>query len=356
MMDNIARLREKLPEGTDAFLICASCNRFYFTGFRSSAGALVVSRKGAWLFMDSRYFEAASMVVQGCELILMTRLRQQLAELFEKEKISTVEPDTAYMSVAELEGFRTAIPNCTFLTTGTLDREVVRMRMCKTADEVARMKEAQRLTDDAFTYILTRIQPGKTEMELALDLEFYVRNQGADGAAFQFIFISGEKTSLPHGVPGNRVLQKGDFITMDYGALVGGYCADMTRTVALGEPSEEMRRVYDIVLRANLAGLEAAGPGKNCFDVDKVSRDLITQEGYGEYFGHGLGHSVGLEIHEEPRCSPSCREILEPGMIMTIEPGIYLPGQFGVRIEDMILITETGIENLTHSPKELIIL
>lgn len=218
------------------------------------------------------------------------------------------------------------------------------------------MKEAQRLTDETFKYITARIEEGRTEREIMLDMEFYMRRLGSEGVSFDFIVVSGKNSSLPHGVPTDKKVERGDFITMDFGAVVGGYRSDMTRTVALGSIDDEQKKVYDTVLKAQLAGIKAVKAGVVCKDVDKISRDIIYSAGYEGCFGHGLGHSVGIEIHERPLFNTRCDTVLKAGMVMTVEPGIYIENKYGVRIEDMVYVTENGCIDLTNSPKELICL
>ena len=235
----------------------------------------------------------------------------------------------------------------------TLDKLLRDLRVIKTPEEIQKIKAAQRITDAAFTHILRRIRPGVTEREIALEIEFFMRREGADGVAFDLIVVSGENGSLCHGVPSQKKIEKGEFITMDIGAVLDGYHSDMTRTVALGQISPEQKKVYHTVLEAQIAALGQCRPGVACGSVDKAARDIIEKD-YPGTFGHSTGHGVGVEIHEWPRFAPGDKTIARPGMVVTVEPGIYLAGRFGVRIEDMVAITETGYENLTHSPKELI--
>ena len=229
-------------------------------------------------------------------------------------------------------------------------------RMIKNEDELACVRYACYAADAAFAAIQKAIRPGVREIDLALEMEVFMRSRGASGLAFPIIFISGPNTSMPHGVPGERLIEEGDFITMDYGARWGGYCADMTRTVAVGQPSAEMEKVYNTVLTAQLACCREMRPGMTGAEVDAIAREIIDSAGYKGRFGHGLGHSLGIEIHEDPRCSPRDNTVLRPGMTMTIEPGIYLPGKFGVRIEDSVVLTEDGIEIFGSSDKNLIVL
>lgn len=355
-MTKLSQLVSKLPQDVDAVLITSPHNRFYYTGMSSTAGTLLATREGSYFIIDFRYIEAARAKVSSCEVILQDKLGDQLRDLVAKHHVKRVGLESGSCSLKSYLSFKEMLPECELLVDNRITDLIDRQRMIKDEEELSRIRRAQALTDKGFEYICERIRPGMTEREIALDLEFYTRREGSEEASFDFIVVSGKKTSLPHGVPGDNVIQKGDFVTMDFGCVIEGYHSDMTRTVAVGEPSEEMRRVYDTVLEANLRALAAVKAGVPCIEVDKVARDLIYGAGYEGCFGHGLGHSVGIQIHEDPRFSPVGVGNCEPGMIMTIEPGIYLEGRFGCRIEDMIYITQDGCINLTASPKELLIL
>ena len=211
------------------------------------------------------------------------------------------------------------------------------------------------MTDETFSYILGNISAGRTEREVMLDMEFFMRRLGSEGVSFDFIVVSGKNSSMPHGVPTDKKIETGDFITMDFGAVCGGYRSDMTRTVAVGKVSDKQKEVYDTVLKAQQAAIDFIKPGVVCKEVDRVARDIISEAGYGDCFGHGLGHSVGIEIHEPPACNTVCETVMEKGIIMTVEPGIYIENDFGVRIEDMVVVTDNGCEDLTKSKKELIL-
>ena len=217
------------------------------------------------------------------------------------------------------------------------------------------MRKAQEITDKAFSEVLPKIKAGMTEKQLQAELIYCLYKNGGENLSFDPIVVSGPNTSLPHGVAGDRVLREGDFITMDFGVLYGGYCSDMTRTVALGYATEEMKKIYDTVLQAQLAGLAATKAGVLGKDIDAAARKVIHDAGYGDFFGHGYGHSLGLEVHEMPSPNPRGNVPMESGMVASAEPGIYLPGKFGVRIEDVVIFTEDGHENITKSPKNLII-
>lgn len=357
-MNRIEKLSMALPEGADAALITSDVNRRYFTGLGSSAGTLLAFRDAAYFIIDFRYIEVAKATVTGARVMLQEKLTEQLDTLLKKHGAQTVAIETDYLTVGMLEQYRQKLSGYEFLTESTLNDAILSMRSVKEPQELECIQKAQAITDAAFLDILDFIQPGKTEKEIAAYLEYCMRRRGADGLAFETIAAGGPNSAKPHAVPGDRPLQTGDFFTLDYGASWGGYCSDMTRTVAVGEPTEEMRRVYQTVLDAQCLGIRTAQVGVSCRAVDEAARELIYKAGYEGCFGHSLGHSVGLEIHEMPGFSPSidpqtlCRE----GMVITVEPGVYLEGRFGVRIEDMVWFAPDGTKDLTNSPKELIIL
>ena len=357
-MNRIEKLMKALPEGADAALITSDVNRRYFTGLESLAGTLVEFRDAAYFIIDFRYIEVAKATVTGAEVLLQDKLYEQIGALLKKHGAKTVTIETDYVTVGALGMYRTRLPEYEFLTDATLNDEILAMRSLKDESEIAAIRKAQSITDASFLEILDFIKPGKTEKEIAAYLEYCMRRLGADGLAFETIAASGPNSAKPHAVPSDRPLQQGDFFTMDYGALWGGYCSDMTRTVAIGEPTDEMRKVYDTVLAAQLLGIEKAVEGASCRAVDAAARELIYNAGYEGGFGHSLGHSVGIEIHEMPGFSPSIapETTCKQGMVITVEPGIYLEGRFGVRIEDMVWFAPDGTKDLTNSPKELIIL
>ena len=357
-MNRIEKLMKALPEGADAALITSDVNRRYFTGLESSAGTLVAFRDAAYFIIDFRYIEVAKATVTGAEVLLQDKLYEQIGALLKKHGAKTVTIETDYVTVGALGMYRTRLPEYEFLTDATLNDEILAMRSLKDESEIAAIRKAQSITDASFLEILDFIKPGKTEKEIAAYLEYCMRRLGADGLAFETIAASGPNSAKPHAVPSDRPLQQGDFFTMDYGALWGGYCSDMTRTVAIGEPTDEMRKVYDTVLAAQLLGIEKAVEGASCRAVDAAARELIYNAGYEGCFGHSLGHSVGIEIHEMPGFSPSIapETTCKQGMVITVEPGIYLEGRFGVSIEDMVWFAPDGTKDLTNSPKELIIL
>ena len=357
-MDRIEKLMQALPADLDGVFITSSVNRLYYTNLRSSAGILLATREKAYFLIDFRYIEIARKTIKNAEVMLLEgNGKAQLQKIIEKHGLKKIGIESSYLSVESYLSYKELLAPAELSFDNRVSEIITRQRMIKTADEVKAIQVCQDLTDDTFNHILGFIKEGKTEKEVALEMEFYMRKKGAEEVSFSFIVVSGANSSLPHGVPGNKKIEKGDFVTMDFGAAIGGYGSDMTRTVAVGEVSDEQKRLYDTTLKAQLAALDAIEVGKKCFDIDKVARDIIYGAGYEGCFGHGLGHSVGLEIHEEPRFSMASTAVCEPGLIMTVEPGIYLEGKFGARIEDMVYIQEDGsVLNLTHSPKELICL
>ncbi len=340
---------------SEALLVVSHENRRYLTSFPSSDGYLLITKSEAILFVDSRYIEAAQNSAQGCdEIVLLKSLSEQLPGYVEKLGVKTVFTEAERLSVAEFEKIRKML-TCECIAEKA-DGMINALRRTKTEDEKNKILAAQSIAEKAFDHILGFIKEGVTEREVALTLDFFMLKNGAECVSFETIAVSGKNSSMPHGVPGDKKIEKGDFITLDYGAVVDGYHSDMTRTVAVGEISSKQAEVYETVLAAQKKSLESLCAGVSCNDADAAARNIISDAGYGEFFGHGTGHGVGIEIHEEPRVSPKSNSILQIGDIVTVEPGIYLPSEFGVRIEDMAFITENGIENLTKSPKNLIIL
>lgn len=354
-MTRIEKLRAALPEGFGAALVEDRYNRGYLTEFLSSAGTLLVTEQDAWLIVDFRYIEAAKARAKGVQVVLMDKVYEQVLDLLKKAGVRRLCVEQS-LTIAALQKIEEKLAGIELDTGEALSVAVKKLRAVKEPAEVESIRRAQAITDNAFSRILSFIEPGRTEREIAAELEYYMRQDGADGMAFSTICVAGIKTSMPHGEPDENVVQKGDFVTMDFGAYKDGYCSDMTRTVAVGEVSDEQKYVYATVLAAHLAAQDAAKADIAGSALDKVARDIIYNEGFEGRFGHGLGHSLGLEVHEDPRASMTCDDLLPAGTIMTIEPGIYIEGAFGVRIENMVLITENGCENLTASPRELILL
>ena len=355
-MEKLNELRALLKSSCEAILICSQDNRRYFTGFPSSDGYLLVTKTDAVLFLDSRYIEAAQKSVSACKCVLLRKVSEEIKNYIKQNNILKIYIERVKMTVATADFLKTAFLPCRCTPSKKLEVLIDKLRMVKTPDEIECIKKAQAIAEDAFRHVLTFIKPGVTEKEIALQLDFYMLSHGAEALSFETIAVTGKKTSMPHGVPDDSVVKSGDFVTMDFGAVYKGYHSDMTRTVAVGEISQKQKEIYDTVLSAQKAALDILKKGVSCKDADGAARDIIKNAGYGDYFGHGTGHGVGIEIHESPNLSPRSEQILDTGHIVTVEPGIYIPDEFGVRIEDMALITENGYENLTSTPKELIIL
>ena len=353
---NIGKLKSFLQDKDYAAFIVSEENRRYFTAFPSSDGFLIVTAEKAVFLTDSRYIEAAQQQCVDCdEVLLFKSIKESIVPVVEELGIKKLAVESGRITLRQLAMYSSGI-NVKFETDNALENAIEDIRLIKSREEIDRVIKAQRIAEKAFEHILGFIKVGMTEREIGLELDYFMLRNGADALSFETIAVSGEKTSMPHGVPGMRKIQDGDFITMDYGAVVDGYHSDMTRTIAVGSVSDEQKKVYDTVLKAQTEAFAVMKPGIPCADVDKAARDVIAQAGYGDYFAHGLGHGVGIEIHEEPRLSPFGKKVLESGILVTNEPGIYLPGKFGVRIEDMAFITDDGYENLTVCPKELIII
>ena len=345
-----------LTVGT-AVVIHDPSNILYLTEGYAGEGLVFLTAERRAIITDFRYVEAAEKAAPGFEIIRTDHEHTQercLAELCEKGGIAELRFESNYLSVDDFEKLRASVGE--EVSYVPLEKAPQIQRQIKTPAEIIKMRKAAAITSEAFDAVLGKIRPGMTEMELRLELENIMFRLGAEGLAFDTIIASGENGSLPHAVPGNRKLQKGDMITMDFGAKVGGYCSDMTRTIALGTPAPEMRKVYNTVFRAQNMCEAALAAGKNCFDIDRLARDYIDSQGYEGRFGHGLGHCVGIEIHENPRLSPSCHDVLKAGMVITVEPGVYIPGLGGVRIENTCLVKENGSEPLTTARKELVVL
>ena len=352
-MSRLTKLREKMQlESLDAFIIASTENRRYLSGFTGTSAMLVVLLNKAYLLTDFRYIEQATTQATEFEIVDSgSDFFQSVKDLAQDAKRIGFEEDyTTYDMYLKLKEA---------LSKGELVEQakvLTGLRSIKDSKELDKLRQAVRIADEAFTHIIKFVKPGMTEEEVSLELEFNMRKAGASGGSFDFIVASGWRSAMPHGVASSKTLQRGEIVTLDFGAVYQGYCSDITRTFALGEADDKQREIYEIVLKAQLAGIAAIKPGLKGKEVDAVSRKIIDDAGYSKNFGHGLGHAVGLAIHESPRLSLREEQVIEPGMVLTVEPGIYLPDWGGVRIEDMIVVTENGCEVLTQAPKEFIII
>lgn len=351
-MEKLTKLRDALEANNlDAILITSPINRRYVTGFTGTAGVAIISKNDARFITDFRYTSQATAQAKEFKVIQ----HKQVIELEIKDQLKALgvkrlgfEKDTVTFS--QYEKYKAIFETELVPVSGIVEA----LRSIKTAEELAIMKKAAKIADDAFEHVLGYIKPGAKEIDISNELEFYMRKLGATSSSFDTIVASGERSALPHGVASDKEIQSGELVTLDFGALYQGYCSDITRTVAVGEINEQLRTIYDTVLEAQLRGVDGIKPGITGKEADAITRDYITEKGYGDYFGHSTGHGVGLEVHETPSLASRSEQKLEPGMVVTIEPGIYVPGVGGCRIEDDLVVTNSGNERLTFAKKELI--
>jgi len=350
--NRIEKLREKMSaKGMESFLVISDPNRNYLSGFTGNESFSLITKDQAYFITDSRYTEQARLQVKDYQILeYKGKIIDFIVDLVNSNGIKniTLEEDIVTLSFYQKlkEKFIGEILSG--------QKEIEDIRVIKSKDEIEKIKKAASIADKGFSHMLNFIKEGMTEKEIALELEFFMKKQGASGLSFETIAASGVRSCLPHGAASDKIVEKGEFLTLDFGCIFQDYCSDMTRTIAIGEVTPKMIDIYNIVLEANERALSAIREGMVCKDVDAIARDYIKDRGFGANFGHGLGHGVGREIHEAPRLSPMCDVILKSGMVVTDEPGVYLPGEFGVRIEDLVLVTDEGFEVLSKSPKQLI--
>ena len=353
----VERLKNLLKEEKlDAVFLASPANIRYFSGFSGADSYVYFSAEKQVILTDSRYTLQAEEEGDGFQVLTIGGDRAYgvlLAELLQDDGAQTLGFEDGAMLYSSVRGLqeKAGIPAQNWIPLG---EKLAALRAVKSEQEIEWIARTEAIGDAAFTHILDFLKPGVTEMQVAAELEYFMRMQGADGTSFDTIVASGYHSAMPHAIPTEKVLEAGDFVTMDFGCKYKGYCSDMTRTVVMGKASEKQKEIYQIVLEAQLAALDGLCPGKTGAQVDRLAREVIEKAGYGAYFGHGLGHSVGLEIHEKPALSWRDETVLQAGILETVEPGIYVPGVGGVRIEDLTVLTEGGFRNLTHSPKELI--
>lgn len=350
-MNTIQRLQEKLPENIDCLLVTCEAHQRYLTGFPFTDGYVVVGREHAWLLTDFRYIEAAKKYESDSLTVLMFENRGELTEkLFKDNGFTRIGYEEDTLLCSDFDALTRRYPDLTFVRAGGI---LALIRRVKTQDEVDKIVKAQRIAEKTLDRVLSLMTPNMTEREVAIELDFGMRKLGAEGSAFETIAVSGSASSMPHGVPRDVKLERG-FLTMDFGAIYDGYLSDMTRTVVIGKADDEMKKLYNTVLSAQLAAIDYVKAGALGSDCDKVARDIIYGNGYEGCFGHSLGHGVGIYIHEEPRLSMKWDSPLEVGAIVTVEPGIYIPGKYGCRIEDMVYLKDGETVDLTNAPKEMI--
>lgn len=357
MNNRLNALRAKFDNaGIDALYVSNIVNVRYLTGFTGSTAMLFVTRDNAHVYVDSRYWLQAESQVTGAEVVRCgVTVANEALEAAAALPFDRLGYEAGNLTVSALDKLIAKLPTKQLVKTDGL---VENLRLVKDASEVAAVQEACALTDALFTEILGFIKPGVREVDIAMELEYRMRKRGAQEVGFASIIASGANGAKPHAGASDKTVETGDFVTLDFGARLNGYNSDITRTVGVGAVSDEQRSVYDVVLKAQEAAVAALRPGITCVNADKVARDIITEAGYGEHFGHGLGHSLGLDVHDGARLSPVVDPelVVQAGEIWTIEPGIYIPGWCGVRIEDDVLVTTDGPVVLTHAPKQLLML
>ena len=354
-MKNLEKYLSVLDDQVDGLLLTSRYSRHYGAEFDIAEGMAVVSKKGCRYFTDSRYIESATNNIHDFEVIMTDRNRNYallINQAIADFDIHTLGYEEEYMTAGECSRFQQSL-NAKMVP---YNEKIRAFRDVKEEWELERLRKAQQIADAAFLEVLPRLKVGMTELEAQAELIYAMYKNGAQGLSFDPIVVSGPNTSMPHGVAGERVIREGDFITMDFGVLYQGYCSDTTRTVAVGYATEEMKKVYQVVLEAQLAGIAATKAGVTGEAIDGAARKVIADAGYGDYFGHSFGHSVGVEIHESPNASPGNHEPMPAGAVVSAEPGIYLPGRFGVRIEDVIVLEEGGCRDITKADKALLCL
>lgn len=355
MANRLERLRAELStQDIDGFLTDNPANRRYLSGFTGSTGTVLISGKAAKFITDFRYIDQATEQAVDFEIVNNQRsMMKALAEQVKMLGIKRLGFEKQLVSYGTFDEWSKSFEGVELVPTAGIVEE---LRMIKTEEEASVIRQAASIADDAYAHIITFIKPGMSELDVALELEFFMRKKGATSSSFDTIVASGVRGALPHGVASAKVIEAGDMVTLDFGALFNGYVSDITRTIAVGEPSEKMKEIYEIVLRAQQNGVEKIRAGMTGKEADALTRDIIEAAGYGEAFGHSTGHGIGLEVHEQPTLSRASDIVLVPGMMVTVEPGIYVSDLGGVRIEDDVLITEMGCEIITKSTKELLIL
>ena len=349
----INKLREVMNEkGLEAVVILSPYNRRYLSGFTGTSGSLLITQDKSLLITDFRYIQQANDQAQDFEVINQEGpMLGKINELIKEGQYKKVGVETHLITYNEYQALNTDA-----VELSSIEGVIETIRMIKDEFEIKQIQKAADIVDETYEHILKWVKPGMTENEVNNEMEMFMRSKGATCSSFDTIVASGHRGALPHGVASNKVIEEGDMITLDFGALYEGYVSDVTRTFAIGEPKEEMKKIYNIVLEAQLAALEQIKPGMTGKEADTIARDVIKSYGYGEQFGHSLGLGIGLEVHEGPALSQKSDIVLEENMCITLEPGIYVDGLGGVRIEDDVLVTKNGLQRFTKSSKDLIIL
>ncbi len=353
-MTRTDRIAAALKDNTHAAMLTSPVSRQYATSFRSSAGVVFVTKEKSYFLIDARYYEHAVREAKGVDVILLTDSRRQLYSIIEDHGIKTISIESKSVTVNELNDYRKLFGTLEIDESDWLSNTLEKMRLIKSEEEVQKIEAAQRIAEAAFQKLLGQLRVGMTEKQVASVLDFFMMDLGADGISFDTIAASGINSACPHSVPTDKPLQKHEFLTLDFGAVVDGYHSDMTRTVVIDEADDHMKEIYNAVWSANADAMKAVRADVTGKLVDSVARSTLDAWGYDEYFTHGLWHGVGLEVHEAPTVSSKSPYTLHEGMVITIEPGVYIPGKYGVRIEDMVLVTADGFRLLTNAQKTLI--
>lgn len=351
MKNRVLKLRAEMERlNLDAILIEESKNKRYISGFTGTAGSIIITKEKNILFTDFRYTQQAKNQTEDFEIVEISRTNP-ITNFLKEMDMKRVGFEDDKMSFSTYSNYKEALSSTEMVPLKGL---MLDLRAIKDEKELEVIRQASKIADNGFKYILGFIKPGMKESDVALELEFFMRKQGATGVSFDFIVASGKRSSMPHGVASDKVIELGDFVTIDFGCVYNGYCSDMTRTIVVGKANEKQKEIYNIVLEAQLKVIEAAKANMSGIELDNIARQYIIEKGYGDKFGHGLGHGIGLDVHELPNVNTLGEKLLKPNMVISDEPGIYIEDFGGVRIEDLLIITEDGCEVLNSSPKELI--
>lgn len=351
MKNRVLKLRAEMERlNLDAILIEESKNKRYISGFTGTAGSIIITKEKNILFTDFRYTQQAKNQTEDFEIVEISRTNP-ITNFLKEMDMKRLGFEDDKMSFSTYSNYKESLSSTEMVPLKGL---MLDLRAIKDEKELEVIRQASKIADNGFKYILGFIKPGMKESDVALELEFFMRKQGATGVSFDFIVASGKRSSMPHGVASDKVIELGDFVTIDFGCVYNGYCSDMTRTIVVGKANEKQKEIYNIVLEAQLKVIEAAKANMSGIELDNIARQYIIEKGYGDKFGHGLGHGIGLDVHELPNVNTLGEKLLKPNMVISDEPGIYIEDFGGVRIEDLLIITEDGCEVLNSSPKELI--